>query len=106
LLIGVKDDGTVQGLENDFNLSNKVNKMDYFKNGFDRFLNKFFGFSVISLINSDFFEVDGKTIWVVQVEPSYRRPIFLINNENQKEFFVRGNASSRQLTDIEEIINY
>jgi predicted HTH transcriptional regulator len=109
LFIGVRNNKTIQGLENDFKLAEiakKDEKLDYFKLDFDRVLRTFFGFSVKSLIHSEFVEIDDKIIWVVKVTPNYRRPIFLKTNENQKEFFVRGNASSRQLTDIEDIVNY
>ncbi len=106
LFIGVKDNGEVQGLDFDFRLAVKENKRDYFKLDFDRVIEKFLGFSVKALVNGDFADVDGKTIFVVEVTPSITRPIFLKVEENKKEFWVRGNASNRQLTDIEEIINY
>jgi hypothetical protein len=46
-----------------------------------------------------------KTFLLWLVTPSKRRPIFL-KGQNEKEFYVRGEASSRQLTDIEELVNY
>lgn len=106
LFIGVKDNGEIQGLDFDFKLAVKENKRDYFKLDFDRVIEKFFGFSVKALVNSDFAEIDGKTIFVVEVSPSKTRPVFLKVEEDKKEFWVRGNASNRNLTDIEEIINY
>lgn len=106
LFIGVKDNGEVQGLDFDFKLTDKENKKDYFKLDFDRLIEKFLGFSVKALVNSDFADIEGKTIFVVEVKPSITRPVFLKAQENKKEFWVRGNASNRQLTDIEEIINY
>lgn len=106
LFIGVKDNGEVQGLDFDFKLSDKENKKDFFKLDFDRVIEKFLGFSVKALVNSDFADIDGKTIFVVEVKPSKTRPVFLKTLDNKKEFWVRGNASNRQLTDIEDIINY
>ena len=32
--------------------------------------------------------------------------MIFLNGKNGKEFYVRGEASSRQLTDIEQIVNY
>lgn len=106
LFIGVRDNGEVQGLDYDFKLADKENKKDYFKLDFDRVIEIFLGFSVKALVNSDFSDIDGKTIFVVEVKPCTTRPIFLKAQENKKEFWIRGNASNRQLTDIEEIINY
>ncbi len=106
LFIGVKDNAEVQGLDFDFKLAVKENKKDYFKLDFDRVIEKFLGFSVKALVNSDFADINGKTIFVIEVSPSTTRPVFLKVEENQKEFWIRGNASNRQLTGIEEIINY
>lgn len=106
LFIGIKDNGEVQGLDYDFKLTDKENKKDYFKLDFDRVIEKYLGFSVKALVNGDFVDIDGKLIFVVEVKPSITRPVFLIMQDNKKEFWVRGHASNHQLTDIEEIIHY
>ena len=119
LFIGVRDDGTIQGLEeSDFTLTKKLNKKDYFKNEFDRMIGRFLSFSIKSKITGKFIELDDKTIYVVDVEQSKNRPVFLkkticiiIDEENEtvkqtvKQFFVRGEASTRPL-DMEEFLNY
>lgn len=105
LLIGVTDDKKIQGLEYDFSLSDKENCKDYFKNEFDQMLGYFFNFSIKALVNSGFSSIDNKLIYAVNVTKS-SRPIFIKGIENKKEFWIRGNASTRQITDIEEIVNY
>ena len=110
LFIGLNDDGTAQGLEYDFSLSNKPNAKDFFQNEFDQMIEHFLSFSVKSSINGEFIELNDKVIFVVKVEPSKNRPIFLstIDEEKKKvkQFWVRGNAGNRQLTDTEELANY
>lgn len=108
LFIGIKenkDNGVaeVQGLDFDFSLSDKANKIDYFKLDFDRVLENFLGFSVKPIVNIELIEVKGKQICIVNVEPSKHKPVFLKTQESKKEFWVRGNASNRLIIDIEEI---
>ena len=108
LFVGIRDDGEVQGLNFDFRLYEKENKKDAFKCDFDGIIERYLGFSAIQFINGNFVDIDGKTIFVVEVEPCRRKPIFLRTNddENTKEFYIRGHASGRRINDIEEIINY
>ncbi|MFW5872248.1 MAG: helix-turn-helix domain-containing protein [bacterium] len=105
LFIGVKDDGSIQGLDYDFSLAGQKERRDFFRLEFDQMIKHFLSFVVMSDISADFQEIDGKTIFVVTVHPSFFRPVFL-KGQNGKEFFVRGEASSRKLEDIEEIANY
>ncbi len=65
----------------------------------------FISFSVKANINGQYYQRDGKDIFIVIVEPSNNRAIF-VKGQNGKEFWVRGNAGNRQLTDIEELANY
>ena len=106
LFIGVNDNGEIQGLDYDFKLSDRVNNRDYFKLDFDRVIDKYLGFSIKSLVNSDFIDIDNKMVFIIRISPSNNRPVFLKLPDFQKEFWIRGNASNRQLTDVEEIINY
>jgi hypothetical protein len=106
LFIGVKDNGEIQGLDFDFRLADKENKKDFFKNDFDRVFDNFIGFAVKPIVNGDFYELDGETIFVVEVKPRTTKPAFLKAKEGKKEFWVRGTTSCRQLTDIEDIFNY
>lgn len=104
LLIGIGDDGTTLGLDHDFSLAEGKNPYDFFRLEFDNMIEHFLGFSVKCFINGYFITLENKNIYVVAVNPA-KRPVFL-NNQDNKEFYVRGEASCRQLTDIEEIINY
>jgi hypothetical protein len=105
LIIGVDDGGNAQGLEMDFSLSEGKDEKDFFRLEFDQMLQHFLTFSIKHQVNGKFHLYDGKEIFVVEVFPSKRRPIFL-NGRDEKEFYVRGEASSRRLIDIEEITNY
>jgi len=105
LFIGINDKGSVQGLEYDFQLADGKNPRDFFRLEFDQMLEHFLTFSIKSNVIGNFYQIDGKDIFWVTVTPNKRRPIFLKGKEG-KEFYVRGEASSRQITDIEEIVNY
>lgn len=105
LLIGVKDDGTIQGLDYDFSLAESKKPTDFFLLEFDQMLSSFLSFSVKDNVSGNFCTVNGKDIFLVTIYPSKRRPIFL-KGQNGKEFYIRGEASSRQLTDPEELVNY
>jgi len=105
LIIGVTDKGEPQGLSFDFSLSEGKNPKDFFMLEFDQMLEHFLSFSIKSNVSGQFFQFNEKDIFFVTVMPSKRRPIFL-KGQNGKEFYVRGEASSRQLTDIEELVNY
>lgn len=105
LLIGVSDNGQVQGLEHDLKLSNGKNPKDFFFLEFDQMLKHFLSFYVKSNIVGEFVSIQGKEIFVVSVSPLKQKPVFL-NGQFKKEFYIRGEASSRQLSDIEDIVNY
>jgi hypothetical protein len=55
---------------------------------------------------TEFQGVDEKTIFLIAVEKNIR-PVMLNNQYmDRKEFFVRREASTREIVDIEEIIDY
>ena len=105
LFIGVNDDKTIQGLSDDFLLSNKPNVKDFFRLEFDNMIKKFISTSVFSNINADFSTIDNKEIFVVTVFPLKIGPAFL-NGQFGKEFYVRGQASSLPIKDQKEIEKY
>jgi hypothetical protein len=105
LFIGLDDTGEPQGLEWDFSLANGKQPKDYFHGEFDQMLSYFLSFTVKQYIIGQFIQLNGKDIFIVAVEPSKNRPIFL-KGQNGKEFWVRGNHGNRQLTDNEELANY
>lgn len=105
LFIGVKDNGDIQGLSYDYSLSEGKEPKDFFRLQFDDMIKRFLSLSIINNVTGEFQKLDGKDIFVVTVFPSKRRPIFL-NGQDGKEFYVRGEASSRKIIDIEELANY
>lgn len=106
LLIGVNDDKTICGLSNDFGLSNRKDPKDFFKLEFDDMIEQFISSSIINYVGGEFYQIEDKEIFVVIVQPSKRRPIFLKKQDNKKLFFVRRLASTKRLYDMEEIANY
>lgn len=105
LFIGVNDKGQPQGLDFDYSLSNGKEPKDFFKLEFDEMISHFLSFAINNNIFGLFREIDGKEIFVVIVSPSNNRPVFL-KGQAGLEFYVRGEASTQQLKDIEQIANY
>ena len=109
LFIGVNDNGNIQGLENyDYSLFRGGNEKDKILLELDSLLTYFFDLSIKPLVNSSIEKVDCKDILVINVSDSYK-PIFLRNKKNDvidKEFYIRMNASTRQIIDNEEIVEY
>ncbi len=109
LFIGVKDNGSIQGLENyDYSLFQGDNEKDKLLLELDSLLTYFFDLSIKPLVNSSIENVEGKDIMVIIVTESYK-PIFLKNKRDdqiKKEMFIRMNASTRQITDNEEMVEY
>jgi uncharacterized protein YkvS len=107
LFIGIDDNANIQGLDGDFSLFDG-NFHDKFKNEFDNLLYYFLPPFVKPFVNLKIESVKGKEIGIIMVEKC-KQPVFLKNRktgEIQKEFFMRGEASTRQISDIEEIIQY
>lgn len=105
LFIGVQDNGNIGGLTNDFSLSDEKNERDFFKLEFDDMVSQFLGHKVVNNISGDFHTIDEKDVFIVTVRPLQSFPAFLKDRE-AKKFFVRGNASSRQIEDIDDIVTY
>lgn len=107
IFIGVKDDGTIQGIEYDYSLF-EDNEKDKILLEVDSLLAHFFGLSIKPLINVFIFPIEGKDILILSVTKS-PKPSFLKNKKEniiEKEFYVRLEASTRQISDTEEIIEY
>jgi len=105
LLIGITNKGEVEGLDFDFSLSGDKNPKDFFRLEFDQMIEHFLSFTLKNNVEGQFYELEGKDIFVVKVLPNKRIPIF-VKGLTSKEFYIRGEASSRQLTDSEDIANY
>lgn len=109
LLIGVNDNGNIQGLQNnDYSLFHGENEKDKLLLELDSLLAYFFGVSIKPLVNSSIENIDGKDILVIAVSESHK-PIFLYNkrgNVTTKEFYLRMNASTRKIVDNEKLVEY
>lgn len=102
--LGIRADGTVVGLERDMKLGNFENYNDEFANHITDTLKTFLQdiVFILSNIQIQFRDVNGKTICIVQVLPA-NRPQYLHDNNNQ-QFYVRGPAPrAEMLTGIEQI---
>ena len=106
LFIGVKDDGKIQGLDYDFSLADGKEVKDFFRLEFDQMLRHFLSFAVKSNVTGKFVEMEGKVVFGVVVTPNNFGPVFLKGRDGNKEFYVRGEASSRRLEDLEEVARY
>lgn len=107
LFIGVKDSGEIQGLEYDYSLY-PSNPKDKVLLELDKLIVNYLGKSTMPLINPFIKKIEGKDVLVIEVEQS-SKPVFRINKRNEiieKDFFIRMNASTHQLFDVEEIIEY
>jgi len=105
LFIGLTDKKYVQGISHDYSLANGKNPHIFFRLEFDQMVDHFLSMSVKSHISGEFLTVEEKEIFVVTVFPEKNRPVFL-NGQEDKEFFVRGETSTKRIFDIEEIASY
>lgn len=108
LFIGVNDNGNIQGLDYDYSLFKGENEKDKLLLELDSLLSYFFDISIKPLINSSIESIEGKDVLIVVVKESYK-PLFLKNKRSgqiEKEMFIRLNASTRQITDNEEMVEY
>ena len=112
LLIGVDDKGNVRGLDGDFQWATNKSPKDYFQQEYRQMLNHFFHRSIISKVHGKFEIVNGKDVFIVTVEPSRRKPIFVKGRydeekkQHEKIFYVRDGSSTECYIDIEEIVDY
>ena len=104
LFIGLRDDGTPQGLTYDFSLSGDRNPRDFFRLEFDQMLEHFLPQWVHDNVFGGFEEINGVEVFVVSVLPSKTEPIFFKGQEG-KEFYIRRMGSTKQL-DLEQFHYY
>ena len=87
----------------------KISK-DEFLRDFTRIKTRYLPTFIAHTINGDFYTSDGKVIFAVTVFPS-DEPIFIRKKDEDnkliaKEFYVRSDAGSRHVWDIEEIVRF
>lgn len=101
LLIGVKDDGTIHGLQDDLKLTGK--SRDKFEQNVSGLLKDYLGPQYTALIRRRFEEIDGRLIYVIQVSPA-PEAVFLKGKQG-KEFYIRSGTAT-QMLDPEQTHEY
>jgi hypothetical protein len=86
------------------------NSKDKFLREFTRIKARYLPPYLAHSIHGEFYLMEGKTVFIVTVFPT-NEPVFLRKKDEQnkiiaKEFYIRSDASSKHLYDIEEIIRY
>lgn len=102
LLIGVVDDGTVIGIENDLKTL-KLANLDGFEQTLRQVLINYLGAEFNQYIHTSYDEYAGRTLCIVNVEPS-PKPVYL-NDKDTKEFYIRTGNTTRPL-DVQATHNY
>ena len=91
LVIGVDDDGTALGLEND-----KFDNEDKMDLHLGNLIKSKLGSSSMLHIKPYFEDYEGKRVFIVKCNPS-QVPVYL-NNDGTEEFYIRAGGSSAKLT--------
>jgi len=109
LLIGVRDDGEIAGLEGDFN-SLKKNDSDYFEIHLRNLLKQHFGIPFLTQnLIMEFPVIDGKEICAIRIaegtEPAYITTTDKHGNKTER-FYVRSGNSSQEIQSLKEITEY
>lgn len=99
LLIGVKDDGTILGIEAD-NFSSE----DKFLLRFSNLINRHIGPEFSEFINYELRPIKGKKILFVECEKS-KKPVLLKKNKDEEEFYIRIGPSTRKLS-MSKMLDY
>lgn len=98
LVIGLKDDGEVLGIEADLSTMSKAD-LDGFGLAFTQTVGNYLGMDRAALVELTYAAIEAKTIAVVSCPPS-ATPVF-IEDGNEVEFWVRAGPSSRKLNVLE-----
>ena len=94
LLIGVSDDGTIHGIEDDLKTLKNQNT-DGFELTLRNLIDQYLGTEYSGFIDVSFEVVDEKTVCMLNMESS-PKPVYVIEKTG-KEFYVRAGNSTRQL---------
>ena len=106
LFVGINDDEEIIGIDKDYSLYENENKKDKIRLAIDDLISHYLDISLMPLINVSIIDIQGKDILVITVFPC-PKPVFLTNmKENRKIFYTRANASTREIKDVEDIIDY
>ena len=102
LLVGVADDGSIVGLEDDYATLRKKDR-DGFELLLMQLVKNALGGDVCTLLHAVFQEIDGRDVCRVLIEPS-ERPVY-VQHEGRAWYFVRTGNSTREL-DTKEAIDH
>lgn len=102
LLVGVSEDGSIYGIENDLMTLKRKDK-DGFEQALTQVVTDYLGTEFCKYVHIKFEEKEEKTICLVQIEAS-PRPVFL-KDKIGKEFYVRAGNTTRPL-DVEATHEY
>lgn len=107
LLIGISDNGVPKGIDKDLKF---LGSKDKIRLEVDNILPRYFSNALSPLVEVSFEIVQQIEFLVIKVKPS-NKPIFLRNYNpitkiKSKHFFVRRSASTTEIKDVEDIINY
>ena len=105
LFIGVDDDGTLLGLENDYNSLSKKKNRDGFLLTLTTLINQYLGKGYHRFISIQLVSIEEKDLCIVTAIKS-DSPSFLLKGKNE-EFYIRASASSQpmSLRETHEYIN-
>ncbi|MDB5117022.1 MAG: hypothetical protein JWQ79_2514 [Mucilaginibacter sp.] len=107
LLIGVADDGSIVGLDDDYSTFGKdKNHQDEWVKHFDNITGHAFSNAFMSNIKLEFALIDDKTVAIIDINPSSTH-VFMKNKaeNNRKQFYIRRNGSTVEL-DLEDTVAY
>ena len=102
LLIGVDDDGTVVGIEEDFKAL-KRQDIDGFQQVLIQAISDYLGTEFCKYLKVAFEKRDKKTTCIVRAQPS-PKPVFVLD-KGTKEFYIRAGNTTRPL-DVEKAHEY
>lgn len=102
LLIGVADDGSVIGIEDDLKTLSRGDP-DGFEQALHQTLVVYLGVEFSPFVRVSFEEHEGRTVCAVKVEPS-PKPVFLTDKDS-KEFYIRAGNTTRPL-DVQATHDY
>lgn len=104
LFIGIKDNGDILGLSNDFDVLKGENKKDVFQRTVNSVINKLIGKIYHIFIKISFEKIHELLICIIDVKKS-NNPTYVTYN-SKKQFFIRASGESRSLDDIEDCNKY
>jgi len=108
LLIGVDDDGTPLGLDNDYNTLKHPDK-DCFELHLRNLVSAMYGTFTIKNMDVMFIQVNGKEICRITVSQN-STPLFTTmknkNGDKQEQFYIRDGNLSRRIESMKEITEY